>query len=95
MSKDSYIIPRLGIDSFDWSAWRSGAHIWLKLGIHPRLYSIMEEREKLRRYAVGYIPAEKPICRPTIGEIAVMFLIDGIFGWTHLRKEEFEYVFRS
>ena len=47
----------------------------------------------LQKYAVGYVRGDKPICRPKLDEVAVMFLIDDVFGWTHLRKVEFERVF--
>lgn len=86
-------LARLPVDSFDWSGWRAGADIWIKLGFHPRWFSIIENETILRKYAVGYIPGNRLFCRPEPDEIAVMFLIDDLFGWTHLRKEEFERVF--
>ena len=89
-----YTIPLLSADMFDWIAWLNGAYIHIKLGVHIREESISENAEILRKYAVGYIRGDKPICRPKPDEIAVMFLIDDYFGWTHLRKSEFERVFK-
>lgn len=89
-----YTIPKLSADMFDWIAWLNGADIHLKLGIHIREASIDDYAEILRKHAIGYIRGDKPICRPKPDEIAVMFLIDGYFGWTHFRKSEFERVFK-
>lgn len=88
-----YTIPLLPIDEFDWITWLNGSDIWTKVGFHPRWFSIIENRELLRQYAVGYLPGYRLFCRPSISEVAVMFLIDDVFGWTHLRQEEFERLF--
>ena len=88
-----YNIPKLPLDSFDWIRWRSGIDIWIKTGIHPRWYSIIDNRKEIRKYAVGYIHESRLFCRPELNEMAVMFLIDDVFSWTHFRKEEFEEVF--
>lgn len=90
-----YSIPQLPIDEFDWIAWRAGSHVWIKLGFRPRWYSVLENRAVLQKYAVGYFPGCRLFCRPEPDEVAVMFLIDDVFGWTHLRKEEFERTFRD
>jgi hypothetical protein len=87
------IVPKLYPDSFDWSRWRLGVAIWREIGLASRYYDIIEQADVLRRYAIGYLPGEKLIVRPKIDETAVMFLIDGEFCWTHLRQEEFDYVF--
>ena len=87
-------IPLLSADMFDWLTWINGVDIHIKLGMHKiREESIMDCAETLRKYAIGYIRVDKPICRPKPDEIAVIFLIDDVFGWTHLRKTEFERVF--
>lgn len=92
-----YTIPLLSADQFDWLTWINGADIHIKLGelgTKLREESIMDCAETLRKYAIGYVKGDKPICRPKPDEIAVMFLIDDVFGWTHLRKIEFERVFK-
>lgn len=86
-------MPKLHVDSFDWSRWRKGLSIWRELGVACRYNSIIERKNVLRQYAIGYLPSENLYCRPRLNEFAVMFLIDNDFCWTHLRKEEFENVF--
>ena len=63
------------------------------LGFRCRYQNIIDNADTLREYAVGYIEGEKLICRPKQGETAVMFLIDDVLGWTHLRNHEFKEVF--
>ncbi len=86
-------LPRLPMDYFDWLTWLNGSTVWEKLGVSPREISIIEDKHTLRKYAVGFIESEKISCRTKNNEFAVMFLIDGNFGWTHLRKREFEAVY--
>lgn len=87
------IIPKLPIDSFSWSRWRLGYKIWYKLGIACREADIFAQAKILRYYAIGYFPGDKLYCRPKQNEVAVLFLIDNEFCWTHLREKEFNYVF--
>ena len=96
-NKQSFYInelPKLYPDSFDWSRWRLGIAIWRELGISCRYYDIIEQGEVLRKFAIGYLPGHKLICRPILNEVAVMFIIDDDFCWTHLRKEEFYNLFK-
>lgn len=86
------LIPRLPADAFDWSAWRKGILVWELIGVCVQ-QNIFDNKEVLRKYAVGYIPSENLICRAGLDEFAVMFIIDDEFCWTHFRKKEFEYVF--
>ncbi len=85
------IIPELPEDNFTWERWRWGNYVWEALGFRPRYAAILDHKEALRRYAVGYTLNVSWRNRPS--SIAVMFLIDDEFGWTHLRKDEFERVF--
>ena len=86
-------IPRLPIDSFCWQRHRASAHVWTKLGVRARYWDIVGQADTLRKFAVGYIDGERLYCQPKENEVAVMFLIDDEFGWTHLRRNEFEEVF--
>jgi hypothetical protein len=86
-------IPRLPIDSFDWLRWLRGADIWISLGFKARYFNIKDNAVILRLYAVGYIPANRLSFRCKPDEMAVMFLINDEFCWTHLRMREFEEVF--
>ena len=87
------ILPKLYSDSFDWSRWRKGLAIWREIGVSCRYIDILEKRNVLLKYAVGYLNGDQLICRPKDNEYAVMFLIDDEFCWTHFRKKEFENVF--
>lgn len=86
------MIPRLPIDSFEWTRWTRGT-IWKKLGIACRKRDIIDHRDILRQYAVGYRESESLPCRPKPGEVVILFLIDGEYCWTHIRKDEFQEVF--
>jgi hypothetical protein len=86
-------IPKLPIDSFDWLRWLRGIDVWAKLGIHARSQSIHDNAAILKSYAVGYIPVDRLTIHCKAGEMAVMFLVDDEFCWTHLRQQEFEDVF--
>ena len=86
-------LPRMYIDSFDSSRWRAGIAIWRELGIACREADIYDQAKVLRHFAVGYIPGKYLSCRPKLHEVAVMFLINDEFCWTHLREKEFNYVF--
>jgi hypothetical protein len=85
-------IPRLPIDSFTWLRWVNN-DIWAQLGMRCRYRDMLDNKRILRKYAVGYREAETIVCRPKTGEVAVLFLINGRFSWTHLRRHEFEEVF--
>ena len=86
------IIPRMLSDSFDWLRWINN-DIWIKLGVACRYHDMIAQADVLRKYAVGYCPGWRLYCRPRDNEVAILFLIDDEFGWTHLRKHEFEEVF--
>jgi len=87
---------RLNADSFDWLNYRNG---WLTdLGVLNREMSILENVDLLRKAAVGYLEGEHLMCRPQIGEIAVLFEIEDSQArfhrcfWTHVTKREFDYI---
>lgn len=86
-------IYKLPEDSFDWIRWRDGIAVWKEIGVACREQSIFDNSEILRKYAIGYIEAEKLLCRPKKHEYAVMFLINNNFCWTHFREKEFVNVF--
>jgi hypothetical protein len=86
-------LPELPIDSFDWPRWRQGSNIWRSLGFSPRRNTIEHHKEAIIKHAIGFIQGYKLYCRPEPHEIAVMFIIEDEFCWTHLRKDEFNVVF--
>jgi hypothetical protein len=90
---ENCIIPKLPFDNFDWLRWLYGIDVWREIGVACRYYDILEKRNILIKYAIGYTEAERVICRPKENELAVMFLINDNFCWTHFRKKEFDNVF--
>jgi hypothetical protein len=85
-------IPKLPADNFGLSEWRAGIAIWELIG-NCCEQNIFDNKEILRKYAIGYIPADGIMCRPRHGEFAVMFIIDDVFCWTHFMEKEFVHVF--
>lgn len=77
---------------FDWITWRSGSLIDL-LGVNNRGESIIKNKEKIKKYAVGWCKSEQTPCRPKTGYYSVMFLIDDNMFWTHLTYKEFNSIF--
>lgn len=77
------------IDSslFDWSTWRAD-NLWSAFRIQCRTNAMLASQEILRRYAMGWCHGEHLLCRPKIDNIAVMFYKDGVYFWTHFRREE-------
>jgi hypothetical protein len=88
-----YLIPEIGADNFDWSSWRRGDEIFRLLNFRPSWYSVLDNIEILRSCARGYTSGYKLMCRPDPEEMAVMFSINSVDGWFHLRKKEFERIF--
>ncbi len=86
------MIQRYPPDSFSWSRWRRGVAIWEIVGA-ARFQNIVSQAQVLREFAVGYCPAGQIRCRPKPNCVAVLFIIDDEFCWTHLQKEEFDYIF--
>lgn len=63
--------------------------------MRSRKYDILAHKDILRKYAIGYCSSESLLIRPKVNEVAVMYLINGKMGWSHLRKDEFEGVFEN
>lgn len=79
--------------SFDWITWRGEGVI--RLGVVQREAIILANSNIIKKYAIGYCPAEEIICRPKIDCVAVMFLKDNDMFWTHLTNKEFYIIFNE
>jgi len=79
--------------SFDFTTWKTGSLI--DLGISSRFEDIVNKKELIKKYAIGYCSGEEVICRPKRKTIAVMFLKDNNIFWQHLTEEEFNLIFKS
>lgn len=81
------MLERMHGTSFDWLTWSGGG--LTNLGLANRYEIVKSNIYILKRYAVGYIEGEYCLCRPKKDEVAVMFLKDDRFFWTHITKKEF------
>ncbi len=87
-------LRKLDYSLFTWLNWKAGSiH---DLGVQCRYYDITSERGKeiLKKHAVGYCRGENLPCRPKENEIALMCFKDGEHFWFHIRKKEFDEVFK-
>jgi hypothetical protein len=83
------ILPEeLGSWYFELDLWKAGS--LSEFGIHTRTASIIESRNLIRSYAIGYIPGESLWIRRKPNTVAVMFWKENVgHFWTHLTTEEF------
>lgn len=79
--------------SFDWLSWRGEGVI--RLGVIQREKIILANSHIIKKYAIGYCPAEEIICRPKHNCMAVMFLKEDDLFWTHLTNKEFNELFTT
>lgn len=90
-SKMQTHIERYNEQSFDWLTWRNGS-LFSILHIPHRFGAIILNKDKIRKYAVGYCEADNIPCRPKPGFVAVMFDTEEANydkWWTHITKKEF------
>jgi len=77
--------------SFDWLTWRNG---WLDdLGIKHNYFDIINNQNRIKKYAIGWCLGTEVLCRQKEDTYAVMFLKGERQFWTHLTKKEFEEIF--
>lgn len=86
-------LPKLDSSAFDWHTWRNGSIVDFGLAPAHRTPILLQFRDSVRRYAVGYCEGESLSCRPKLGHKAVMFLVNETFFWTHLTDFEFAAIF--
>jgi hypothetical protein len=79
--------------SFDWLTWSGGSLI--DLGIQYNTYSILLHRHKIKQYAIGWCKGEAVVSRPKADRVALMFLKDDNYFWTHITLEEFNNIFKE
>ena len=78
---------------FTYDLWKAGS--LTLLGIPHRKWYIINNKNHIRKKAVGFIEGEKLHVRLKKNYIAVMFFCNEEHFWTHLRKDEFEAVFNT
>ena len=88
------MIDRIPEDSFTWNRWRA-FNLFNELGIGGNYNQIVNVRNILKSYAIGFTNAEVLRCRPKANSYAVMFLKDGVFSWCHFTEREFNEIFKK
>lgn len=86
------LIEKLPPFYFTFETWRAGS--MTEFGVQHRYYSIIENKNIILKYAIGYCPGEKLWIRPKNDEIAIMFFYNDNHFWCHFRKNEFEEIFK-
>ena len=88
-------IEKLNCELFDWLTWRNGS-IWNIFKIPHRTIHLIDNANLIKKYAIGYCKADYIPCRPKNNHYAVMFNTREEYNWwTHLRKIEFETIFKN
>jgi hypothetical protein len=87
------MLPRMGAEAFDATAWRLGAEFAEVFGAPLRWQNLAAMCERMRELSIAYCPGEFLACRPKVGHMAVMFKTPAGEGWIHLRVGEFQRVF--
>ena len=93
MLEHKIIIPRLDSSLFTWLLWEAGSSH--DLDIICRYSEIISKRGKsiLKKHCIGWCYGESLMCRPKIGEIAIMCFKDDVEFWFHIRLNEFLEIF--
>ena len=60
------------------------------LGLANRFEIFKSNINIIKKYTIGYCEGGEIMCRPKPNEVAVMFLKDGNYFWTHITKKEFD-----
>lgn len=85
-------IERLKPYCFTFELWRAGSIY--ELGLQCREWSIKENKNVIRKHAVGFLESDNLWIRPKEGCVAVMFFIEDRYFWTHLTRSEFDFCFK-
>ena len=86
-------LEKLDSSLFNWESWENGG--LFSLNIANRYNDILDHKNRhlIKEHAVGWCDGERTVCRPKTNQIAVMFLKEDRFFWTHLMKSEFHEIF--
>jgi len=87
------MLERMNSSYFDWLTWRNGSPLDM-FGIRCSTGELILNTDTLRKYAVGWCPGESLVCRPKLDHVAVVFIKDDVPFWFHLRRDEFDLIFK-
>lgn len=91
MSGNTFDIEKLSPYHFSFELWRAGS--LSEFGIETRTWSIEQNRNIIKKYAIGYLDGNKLWIRPKENTVGVMFFYNENHFWTHLTIEEFNICF--
>ena len=80
------MLERMHETSFNFENWNAGS--LSLLNIPMRENCILNNLEIIKRYSIGFLEGDMTMCRPKPNTIAIMFLKDGIYFWTHFTIKE-------
>ena len=63
------------------------------MGIQSRTSDILQKKEIIKKYAIGWCRGEDLQVKPRENCVAIMFLHEDRIFWTHLLNKEFEGIF--
>jgi len=87
-------LEKLDSSLFDWQLWRARQVSDLLGGYKLRFYNLKYIRDRIKQYAVGYCYGENLNCRPKANHVALMCFYNEEHFWFHLRKDEFNEIFK-
>ncbi len=88
------MIPKLDSTSFTWQIWRAGSIHDFNIPCRYEMLTSGYGKMILNKYAIGWCYGENLMCRPKKNHIAIMFEKDDVRFWFHLRRNEFEEIFK-
>lgn len=89
------MLEKLDSSLFEWNLWRARQVADLLDGYRLRTENIPFIKNRIRRFAVGWCYGESLNCRPKENHIALMCFYNNEHFWFHLRKEEFNEIFKQ
>jgi hypothetical protein len=85
--------PIMELDPTYFTSWRWRGGTYADFNIVATSKHIIDAKEKLKYYTVGYCDAESLLCRSKDNHKAVMFFKDNRHFWCHMKNHEFEKVY--
>ncbi len=88
------MINKMNGANFGWQEWRAGNPTDI-FNVLCREKQLIDNKETIKKYAVGYCKGEELLCRPKKETFGIMFLKEDIHFWFHLTKKEFYKIFEK
>ncbi len=90
------LLNKIDSSQFNYRIWEAGTiHEIIEAPCRYKYITKGHGKKQLKKYAVGWCGAEKLLFKPKQNEIAIMCFKDGKHFWFHIRKEEFNKIWRN